>query len=344
MSLQFPTDINNPNSSNNPLTALEDDGYSVKNFTYPIDLTNDPGENHMIVFYINESYNTQFITNGSGQSKFQNGVQVSKSPTGTSRYNNSQGLFTGPAPDNTPGIQSQSNITTYNLTPINRVSTCIAMYIPPVVQTSYQTDWGTVEFGATGGALKALFNQNGTDILKAVGEGAIGTLSNALESINAGLKNKAGIDFDAEAATSVAARVVRNPNVEMLFRSVGFRQCQFDFKFTPRSEQEGLNVSNIIKAFKFYSAPEVRDAQNTPRYFIWPAEFDIEFWSNGRLNNFLNKISTCACTEVSVNYTGSGGWSAMRPGLINGMSVETNLTLKFQELEIITKNRILQGF
>jgi hypothetical protein len=130
----------------------------------------------------------------------------------------------------------------------------------------------------------------------------------------------------------------------MIFKSIGFRQYQFDFKFTPRSEQEALNVANIIKAFKFYASPEVKYGEGSPRYYIYPAEFDIEFWSNGKPNDFVNKISTCACTNVGVNYTSAGVWSAFRPGDFNGVPVETSLSLQFQELEIITKNRVLQGY
>jgi hypothetical protein len=130
----------------------------------------------------------------------------------------------------------------------------------------------------------------------------------------------------------------------MLFRGVGFRTWQFNYKFTPRSEQEASNVFNIIKALKFYASPEVNKGAGQPRYWIYPAEFDLEFWANGRQSNFLNKISTCALTDITVNYTGSGGWSAMRPGTFNGVPVETHMSLTFQELEIITKERVLNNF
>jgi len=56
----FPTlpQFNSPN----PLNVLEQNGYNVNSFTYPVDLGNDPGEPHCIVFYINESGNTQYTT------------------------------------------------------------------------------------------------------------------------------------------------------------------------------------------------------------------------------------------------------------------------------------------
>jgi len=350
MPLTFPTgNINDRNSTANPLHALETNGYNVSSFTYPIDLTADPGENHMVVFYINESSNTQFQTRSNQgvvnkqMNNFTGNVSnVSPTPSNTGVMVPGTGLGSGQPAQAT--INSSDNVSTANFRPINRVSTTIALYIPPLVQTSYATQWDTVDFGATGGVLKALGNQSGPDILRSLGEIGIGMSAGLLESGKDAAANKLGITTDLEAGVSYGTRAVRNPNTEMLFRSIGFREYQFDFKFTPRSEQEALNVQNIIEAFKFYSAPEIRNANNTPRFYIWPSEFDIEFWSNGRLNDYINKISTCACVEVTVNYTGSGGWSALRPGNINGMSVETNMSLKFKELEIITKSRILRGF
>jgi hypothetical protein len=340
--LSLPTDLTTQLPINNPLTALANDGYNVKSFTYPIDLANDPGESHMVVFYINEQTQTGFPTVNPTNFTYNSNTGVTfnnNNPTGVSRYNINGGTGGG---SNTPTSNDQaSNISTYNSAPINRVATTIALYIPPVVQTSYNTTWGTADLNATGAALKAV--KQG-DYVRAITEGLAGTVAGLLQSITSTLASKAGVSFDTESAISAGAHIVRNPNTELLFQGIGFREYQFDFKFTPRSEQEAIHVQNIIKAFKFYASPEIKVDKILPRYYIWPAEFDIEFWSNGKLNTFINKIATCACTSVSVNYTGSGQWSALRPGNINGMSVETNLTLRFKELEIITKNRVSQGF
>jgi hypothetical protein len=350
MPLTFPTgNINDRQGASNPLNALESNGYNVSSFTYPIDLTADPGENHMVVFYINESINTQFQTvssNGAVNNK-RNDFTGKVSPVSISPSNTGTVVPGTQLGSNEPAkatINSQDNTTTANFRPISRVATTIALYIPPMVQTSYQTSWDTVEFGAAGGVAKAMMNKGGPDILRALGEVGIGSMAGLVESGKDAAKSKLGMNLELEAGVSFGTRAVRNPNTEMLFRSIGFREYQFDFKFTPRSEQEAKAVQNIIKAFKFYSAPEIRVGANTPRFYIWPAEFDIEFWSNGKLNSFINKISTCACVDVTVDYTGAGEWSALRPGDINGMGVQTNLLLKFKELEIITKNRILQGF
>lgn len=331
-------------SASNPLDVLENNGYNVTDFIYPIDLTTDPGENHMVLFYINESVNTQFQTtdqNGNLQ-YIDNGKAVTR-PAGSATGGTSP---TPLGPDGKPAqatVNSSDNVTTFNKRPVSRVSSLIALYMPPIIQTSYTPIWESTETNATGGALKALLGQNAS-VRRALGEVAIGIASNLAEDSKDFLSTL-GVDAPVADLVSLATRAARNPHLEMLFRSVGFREYSFDFKFAPRSTQEARTVDNIIKAFRFYSAPEIRTSKNAGRYYIYPAEFDIEFWSNGKQNNFINKISSCACTGVGVNFTGSGAWSAFRAtGDKNGMSVETHLSLQFKELEIITKERVLQGF
>jgi hypothetical protein len=315
--------------STNPLAALEGQGYNLSSFTYPIDLTADPGEQHFVIFYINESSNTQFQTAAS-----QNALT------------NNNGA--SPIPQNADGTPAQSTINSGGgLTNIkqntNRISTAIALYMPPNITTSYQPVWENVEGGEFAGAAKKIWGGD-KDVVGAIGEFGLGAARRALDDAKDFLQFSTGINAPLADGVSFFARAAINPHLEMLFRTIGFREYQFEFKFTPRSEQEAVVVANIIKAFKFYASPEVREAQGAPRYYIFPAEFDIEFWSNGKINSFVNKISTCACTNVTVNYTASNGWSAFRAGKMNGVPVETNLTLQFKELEIITKKRVLQNF
>src|ERR1035441_7553204 len=122
--LSLPTDLTTQLPINNPLTALANDGYNVKSFTYPIDLANDPGESHMVVFYINEQTQTGFPTVNPTNFTYNSNTGVTfnnNTPTGVSRYNINGGTGGG---SNTPTSNDQaSNISTYNSAPINRVAT-----------------------------------------------------------------------------------------------------------------------------------------------------------------------------------------------------------------------------
>ena len=107
----------------------------------------------------------------------------------------------------------------------------------------------------------------------------------------------------------------------------------------PRSPEEAQVIRDIIKQFKFYAAPELLPG-STGRFFIPPAEFDIKFFYNGRENLNINKISTCVLTRIDVNYASAGQWTTFD----DGMPVETMLQLEFQELEIMHKKRIEDGY
>ena len=65
----------------------------------------------------------------------------------------------------------------------------------------------------------------------------------------------------------------------------------------------------------------------------------------GKENRFLNKISTCVCTQANITYGGERT-TFFRP-TSDGQGappVQTSITLNFRELEIITRERIGAGY
>jgi hypothetical protein len=81
--------------------------------------------------------------------------------------------------------------------------------------------------------------------------------------------------------------------------------------------------------------PEIEGSDLTGRTMITPSTFDIEYFPN----THLHKISTSVLQSVQVNYGGD------RPQFFDDdHPVETQLSLGFKELEIITKERIAKGF
>ena len=83
------------------------------------------------------------------------------------------------------------------------------------------------------------------------------------------------------------------------------------------------------------------------RYFIYPGEFDIKFIANGAENGALPKISTCALINIDVSYAAASQWAAFRQSVKKkdvAHPVSTSLTLTFKELEIISKQRVINGY
>ena len=123
------------------------------------------------------------------------------------------------------------------------------------------------------------------------------------------------------------------------------RTFDYTFKFAPKSEKETDEVNAIIKLFRFHMAPEFKDV--THRYMTLPSTFDIHYmWQSGvgdrataEENSFYNKIATCVLTGCNVDYTPDGVRS-----FGDGAPTQINMTLAFKETEMITKQKINEGF
>lgn len=156
-----------------------------------------------------------------------------------------------------------------------------------------------------------------------------GTIAEASGAFGGGIKE----------ALLFSAGVALNPQIEVLYQKTGHREFLFDFKMIARNPAEGAAIREIIKKFKFYSAPELL-AGTSGRYFVPPAEFDIKFFYNGQENTNIHKISTCALVGIDVDYAGGGQWTTFT----DGMPVEIKMQLRFKELELMHKARIDEGY
>jgi hypothetical protein len=127
-----------------------------------------------------------------------------------------------------------------------------------------------------------------------------------------------------------------NPFREQIFRNVQNREFTFKYKFLPRSETEARNVRQIIQEFKLHMHPEMSTGG---LFYIYPSTFDIVYYFNSHENTNLNKISTCVLEDLAVDYGGQGFNT-----FDDGMPTEINLSLKFRELEVLTRERIEKGY
>jgi hypothetical protein len=130
--------------------------------------------------------------------------------------------------------------------------------------------------------------------------------------------------------------------MEVLFDSMSLRTFTYNFQFAPRNEQEAEEVQKIIQLFRFHMAPELRPGVN--RYLGLPSQFDIHYMflsKDGAAseNNFYNRIATCVLQECKVNYTPNGVKS-----FEDGGPTQTTMTLSFKEIELLTKDKVSEGF
>ena len=162
----------------------------------------------------------------------------------------------------------------------------------------------------------------------------------ARSAVGSSLLNLAGFGISPETILARGAGVIPNSNLELLFNAPALRAFRFDWKMSPRSQQEAIRINNIIRFFKQGMAAK-KVSNSTPggsSYFLGtPNIFDIHFKTSKSKNEFTNtnhsvlKIKTCACVGAAVNYTPEGMWNAYE----KGQPTSCILSLQFKELEPI---------
>jgi len=134
---------------------------------------------------------------------------------------------------------------------------------------------------------------------------------------------------------------VVNPMLEVVYTAPQFRPFQFNFKFYPRTEREGVEIQKIINLLQFHQAPELK-VNGSQTFIIPPSEFDIKFYYSGKENPNIPPIGSCVLKSIQLNYAPTG-WAAYEvPGKSaeiggTGMPVAIEMTLMFQETIYLTK-------
>jgi hypothetical protein len=123
-----------------------------------------------------------------------------------------------------------------------------------------------------------------------------------------------------------------NPFREVLFEAVDYRSFQFKYRFYPKSKSETDRVHDIITMFKVHMHPELTSGK---LFFIYPSEFDIQYYYKDKENNYLNKFARCALVDMQVDYGGEQFTT-----FEDGAPTEIGMSLTFQELEQMTSEGI----
>ena len=295
----------------------------IKRFAYPVDV-GSTGQGHYILFMIHSLK----------EGKLKKGAATAGSGRG--------------------GVQKRS-FTLKGST--KRVDTMIQLYMPPSVEVSYKSDYEDVEIGvmaeaggkAIGAALQGDFSGAGKSLARGAAEGATKGALTAADTVAPG----------AAALAQIKAGKIQSSKMELAFKGVGRRQFSYTFSFIPKSAKESQSVDAIIMAFKRAMLPKYTSGafgQNSDKTLTIPTTFDIEyFFQDGTstgLNNFLNRISTCYLTDMSVKYGGDRYTAyeknvTAREGATNGEGTppqRSEISLTFNEIEIITQESVELGF
>jgi hypothetical protein len=350
-----------------PIAKLFENRYQIQQLSYPRNLASDATRRHVIEFTIrvpDPSYN-QTAALGAAIGSAINTVQAAANleqdinnfadigPTnlgsGTLANQTRQILNTGLTSLSQLGTSAKALVDVISATDVKRINgSTIRLYIPDTVNVTYNSQYDDMSLtGALGRPYFAA--QAGASLFDSVA-GAPGSgmnLERIKEIVNRVgdnpyarqlLSNFTGIDSGL-LLSGVGAAL--NPQLQVIFQGVGFREHQFDFTLTPHSKQEAEEIKKIVKAFKFAAAPEIPTNAIFGKgiYFKVPDRFNVKFLYNGQENTNVHRITECVLKNVSVDYAPMG-WSTFD----DGNPVQTRLTLQFQETEIVDKTRINQGY
>ena len=347
---------------------IERNQYSIGSLSYPIGVGKDEDKQHFIQFFINVR----------GKSKFNNkesinGTQeiLDKVDAGRKGQNglieNDMAIKTGAAAagfiagggasifsDVTSGRPSKvvatvgraglAAVATKKLTDkamekglINpdipkRLKDSIVLHIQDKPTTNYSVQYNEDKIGSLLGGITG----SGRDVMQMAKDVASGK-DDAAGGLTSALIAAVSSNFGAAGRLiQLGTKTVTNAFREQFFESVDYRTFNFRHTFMPTSREEANNVRNIIRMFKFHMMPEM-GFKNL--FFIYPSEFEIKYYFKNQENIYFDRISTCVLEDMSVEYGGD-----IFATFANGNPVEVNMSLKFKELELMTKERIKEGF
>jgi hypothetical protein len=228
---------------------------------------------------------------------------------------------------NLPGSQVKFESQGLNFQPKrNKPIGQISLYMPDTLDFQYPVSYddSVSAVGALGSTVGAAIDK----LVPGKGMGKIGqAITSAIET--AGPIAQLGLQKAGYAV---------NPQLQVLFQGIGFREFSMNFTFTPYSKEEAKMVEKIIQSFRKNAAPHIETGAGG-MFFVPPASFGIKFLFNGAENTHLNRIKDSVITNIDVNYAPQG-WSSHD----DGAPVQTTLSLTFKELTLVDSTQIQNGY
>ena len=326
-----------------PTSHMKANTLSFAPIQFPSDLGNDEQGHFMIFYSVSNKHSTldqPFMR--------ELGVGVnSGQDTGGETFYSVQTLKSSRDGDRVKIGKTPKNSITAKKPTHTQVTGAVALYMPPSIKTEYSVNNGPSDTGLGGLAVRTFAETTSASgaeaqtqaFLKGVGGFAL----SAAKDLGVGVAEAAGLG-DVSGAISKVTGFAQNPFTEVVFEKVNNRDFSYTFNLQARSQKEVQDINKIITFFKFHMMPEMENDVSGGRYFKVPSEFEIHYAYNDQVNNYLNKISRCVLTNTSVSY-GDGDFTTFRQFDPTGAApVNIKMTLAFTETEIMTKERIMEGY
>jgi len=240
---------------------------------------------------------------------------------------------------------------------LSRIGLSIALPMPAKIDSNYSFEYEDTDFtglanviSAKEGLKEAGDGENVSDETKEIIRKMVSIPGSVVDDIS---KIFGEGEVNLNAALDLKKRQAPNQFKEQVFKNVGRRSFSFEYKFNPKSEKEAINIYAILYAFKRYSHPK---RTKGGLYLDYPGQFKIGFYDKLLLNDFLFRIGLCACTKCDISYGSDKDLSFFRSifedkGVFNNGQFmygspanQVTMKLEFTELELLTRERIQQGY
>lgn len=351
-----------------PLSKLISGGTGANILQYPQDLTNDPSRMHWVQFTVFNTVPNDFSTepsnttagSGSSASGTESGSLLDTAKTVIKGA--LTGVFGNITSSNTPQAAGQ-------------VQSIINLYMPDTLNATYNNQYDELSLTTATGSINQLLQ--GYQDYASQAENNVSTKALAADpkAIAAISRLIGGKDSDFAALNLSHAGYAINPQMQLVYKGIDFRNFQLQFTMTPKTQQESDQVSAIVNAFIYSSTPTLAHGS---LFYIPPAQYEISFRmaAQGPASGFLNqlqqagnslvsgfplgnavagllgggsatkgvenarlmKFGRCVLENVTVDYA-PNGWTAFS----GGAPVQTVLVLQFKEIDQINRNRMSKG-
>jgi len=337
------------------------------NLSFPLDVSSGPGNGnhgHYVIFFVNEQVNAKIGFSAIKDKELNpaygdfagpiktHGNLDSKISTDPIAQRQGTGAF-GTAKEKTDAAVkfafSKPNRAVVKRAPTRKGVASITMYMPAQVSTQYTSNYTDTGMGLfTGDALNVFDNltASGTDqksafeSIRRIGTEQLPTaLTLMLQSTLGALPGLGGL----REARGIMTGEIISDRMELAFKGINKRKFQYTFKMIPKSAAEASEIKDIITQFKKNMLPEFAGGDTTGRRFVVPNTFNIQYMYNGSQNQFLHKIGECVLENMQVSY-GGDRYRTYTPQGDGAPVAETTITLAFAEMDLVTREKIMEGF
>ena len=316
-----------------PASHMKQNPYEYGTVYYPSNVT-DLGTGHYMFFDILETTTIY----DAAQSKYNGAKSAVYSALGADKRSakaKARQLTGGKAAtfkDGTSRIQPTSSGINAGGGRHTRVADSIVLYTPAGLKTTYTVTHTGKETGILGDMASMSFGDNvlarGGEITAKIGMQITDMLTQA-----------AGVG-DFKAVLQKTTGRAFNNNLEMVFEGVPMREFSFEFEFVPKNRKELDSARKIISLFNFHMHPELGYSND----FVVPSQFQITYMYIDKQNTYIPRISKCVCTKLDLQHGDESIFSTFAGDELGAAPIYTKMSLNFSETEIMTKQKIAEGY